>query len=185
MYSNESGYGSQWHFEHNNVFKLCRSKLKKIDALLQHFDDSMMQFQLTYTEYDKTIMSARVGINENLYHRKFQLIRVISKEDVGIKEAIKEVYHFFKDIESMISDNITIPALAEYLDSNLKDYFTVDYIFKTTYDCILYAAYQGIIRDHNGVNDIDTYIECLQAAKDMGTLIEPVFYSTLKIETEK
>ena len=185
MYSNESGYGSRCLFENNNVFKLCRSKLDKVNKLLNQFDDLMMQFQLSSKENDKAIMAARVGINENLYHRKFQLIRVISKEDVGIKEAIKEVYHFFKDIESMISDNITIPALAEYLDYNLKDYFSVDYIFKTTYDCILYAAYQGIIRDHNGVNDIDTYIECLQTAKDMGTLIEPVFYSTLKIETQK
>lgn len=183
MYSNESGYGSRLLFETNNVFKLCRSKLDKVDKLLNQFDDLMMQFQLSSKENDKAIMVARVGINENLYHRKFQLIRVLSKDDVRIREAIEEVYRFFNDVESLISDNITIPALADYLDHGLKDYFSVDYIFKTTYDCILYASYQEIIRDHNGVNDIGTYIDCLQTGSDLRNVFGPLFYGTLKDKT--
>lgn len=184
MYSNESGYGSRWLFDGNiNVFKLCRSKLEKVDHLLTLFDDLMMQFQLSSPENDNAIMAARIGINENLYRRKFQLIRVLSKDDVRIREAIEEVYRFFTDVESLISDNITIPALAKFLDISLKDCFSVDYIFKTTYDCILYASYQEIIRDHNGVNDIGTYIDCIQTGSDMRNVFGPLFYSVLKDKT--
>lgn len=159
----------------NGAFELCQSRLRRIDKLFDRFDSLMMQFQLMNVEHDTEVMSARVEINSFLSQRKFELIEELSKDDITMRELILEVRMFFNKINSDIFDNIDILELSDYVDERLTKFFNPEYVYRVTYDCVLYAAFTEIIRDHDGVNNIDTYIDCLQTAEDIGKTFKSSF----------